>query len=73
MARNVSTLLADDRLETELREALEALEGQDEALEDAFYTNLEFGTAYARVIYPWTNRMNIYTVRRFTEGRTSFY
>ena len=42
-------------------------------LEDAFYTNLEFGTAGMRgVIGAGTNRMNTYTVRQATEGLAQF-
>lgn len=37
--------------------------------EDAFYTNLEFGTAGMRgYIGAGTNRINIYVVRQATEG-----
>lgn len=37
--------------------------------EDAFYTNLEFGTAGMRgIIGAGTNRINIYVVRQATEG-----
>ena len=37
--------------------------------EDAFYTNLEFGTAGMRVLIgAGTNRINIYVVRQATEG-----
>jgi len=62
-----------DSLEEELRENLEELEGQTDDLEDAFYTNLEFGTAGMRgVIGAGTNRMNTYTVRQATEGLARF-
>lgn len=46
------------------------LEGMDEkSKEDAFYTNLEFGTAGMRgLIGAGTNRINIYVVRQATEG-----
>ncbi|CAM2781598.1 phosphomannomutase [Streptococcus acidominimus] len=46
------------------------LESMDEATkEDAFYTNLDFGTAGMRgYIGPGTNRINIYVVRQATEG-----
>ena len=46
------------------------LEGMDEKTkEDAFYTNLEFGTAGMRgFIGAGTNRINIYVVRQATEG-----
>ena len=46
------------------------LENMDEKTkEDAFYTNLEFGTAGMRgLISAGTNRINIYVVRQATEG-----
>ena len=46
------------------------LENMDEKTkEDAFYTNLEFGTAGMRgLIGSGTNRINIYVVRQATEG-----
>ena len=48
----------------------EDLNGMDEKTkEDAFYTNLEFGTAGMRgLIGAGTNRINIYVVRQATEG-----
>ena len=49
---------------------LRDLESMDEKTkEDAFYTNLEFGTAGMRgLIGAGTNRINIYVVRQATEG-----
>ncbi|HEV1949026.1 TPA: phospho-sugar mutase [Streptococcus pneumoniae] len=46
------------------------LENMDEKTkEDAFYTNLEFGTAGMRgLVGAGTNRINIYVVRQATEG-----
>ncbi|HEU6254897.1 TPA: phospho-sugar mutase [Streptococcus pneumoniae] len=46
------------------------LENMDEgSQEDAFYTNLEFGTAGMRgLVGAGTNRINIYVVRQATEG-----
>ena len=50
-----------------LREELLALD--EKTKEDAFYTNLEFGTAGMRgIIGAGTNRINIYVVRQATEG-----
>ena len=43
--------------------------GDADAIEDAFYRNLEFGTAGLRgVLGPGTNRMNVYTVGQATQG-----
>ena len=50
-----------------LREDLKAMD--EKTKEDAFYTNLEFGTAGMRgLIGAGTNRINIYVVRQATEG-----
>ncbi|WP_057490813.1 phospho-sugar mutase [Streptococcus orisasini] len=50
-----------------LREELLAMD--EKTKEDAFYTNLEFGTAGMRgYIGAGTNRINIYVVRQATEG-----
>ena len=44
-------------------------ENDSEAIEDAFFQELSFGTAGLRgVIGAGTNRMNIYTVGRATQG-----
>ena len=56
-------------LPTDLRQNLDDLKGNEDALEDAFYAPLEFGTAGMRgVLGAGINRMNIYTVRQATEG-----
>ena len=50
-----------------LRQDLENM--NEKTKEDAFYTNLEFGTAGMRgLIGAGTNRINIYVVRQATEG-----
>ncbi|TYK93981.1 phospho-sugar mutase, partial [Streptococcus pyogenes] len=47
----------------------ELLHMDEKTKEDAFYTNLEFGTAGMRgYIGAGTNRINIYVVRQATEG-----
>ena len=52
-----------------ISDELIAIKGDDEAILDRFYRNLEFGTAGLRgVIGAGTNRMNIYTVARATQG-----
>ncbi len=56
---------ADPDLVTEL----ESIKNDNEAINDRFYRDLEFGTGGLRgVIGAGTNRMNIYTVRRATQG-----
>lgn len=50
-----------------LRKELDSMD--EKTKEDAFYTNLEFGTAGMRgLIGAGTNRINIYVVRQATEG-----
>lgn len=48
---------------------LESIKDDNDAIVDRFYRDLEFGTGGLRgVIGAGTNRMNIYTVRRATQG-----
>ena len=52
---------------------LESVKGDDEAILDRFYKNLEFGTAGLRgVIGAGTNRMNVYTVNQATQGLADY-
>ncbi|MBP5580374.1 MAG: phospho-sugar mutase [Ruminococcus sp.] len=53
----------------DLKAELEGIKGNSEEINDRFYRDLEFGTGGLRgVIGAGTNRMNIYTVRRATQG-----
>ena len=57
----------------ETRSELKAIEGDEKEIEDRFYMDLEFGTAGLRgVIGAGTNRMNIYTVRKATQGLANY-
>ena len=57
----------------DLRAELESIKGKDDEILDRFYRSLEFGTAGLRgVIGAGTNRMNIYTVGRATQGLSDF-
>ncbi len=59
----------DDKTKEELR----AIEENGSEIEDRFYKNLEFGTGGMRgVIGAGTNRMNIYTVARATQGFANY-
>lgn len=52
---------------------LESIAGDEEQINDRFYTELEFGTAGLRgIIGAGTNRMNYYTVCRATQGLADF-
>lgn len=58
-----------DTLAPYLQEELDVLKSDAEALEDAFYQRISFGTAGMRgLMGPGINRLNIYTVRLVTEG-----
>ena len=62
-----------ENLDESLSQQLAALSDQTDALEDAFYAPLEFGTAGMRgILGPGINRMNIYTIRQATEGLARF-
>ena len=53
----------------DLQEELASIKSDNEAVRDRFYRDLEFGTGGLRgVIGAGTNRMNIYTIRRATQG-----
>ncbi len=57
--------------EPDLKEELESLiaSGNEDQLNDAFYRNLEFGTAGLRgTLGVGTNRMNVYVVAQATQG-----
>lgn len=57
------------KADSDLIAELESISNDDEAIKDRFYRDLEFGTGGLRgVIGAGTNRMNIYTVKRATQG-----
>ncbi len=57
----------------DLKKELEAVREQPEEINDRFYRNLEFGTGGLRgVIGAGTNRMNVYTVRKATQGLANY-
>ena len=61
--------VGEDYLLAELGE----IKGNDEAIKERFLLNLEFGTAGLRgVLGAGTNRMNIYTVGKATQGLANF-
>lgn len=52
---------------------LRAISGDEKEIEDRFYQNLSFGTAGMRgVLGAGMNRMNVYTVRRATQGLADY-
>ncbi|MBQ7417192.1 MAG: phospho-sugar mutase [Acidaminococcaceae bacterium] len=57
----------------DLKPELEAMAGDGAKIEDAFYKDLEFGTAGLRgVIGAGTNRMNVYIVARASQGLSNY-
>ena len=59
--------------EQELREELLAIESDENKVSDAFYRDLEFGTGGLRgVLGVGTNRMNVYTVGKATQGLADY-
>ncbi|MED3664719.1 phospho-sugar mutase, partial [Geobacillus stearothermophilus] len=65
----VEKWLSYPELDAELKQQLISMQHNEKALEDSFYKNLEFGTGGMRgEIGPGTNRMNIYTIRKASEG-----
>ncbi len=60
-------------LEPELLEELHSISPHPEAISDRFYKDLEFGTGGLRgVIGAGTNRLNIYTVAKATQGYANY-
>lgn len=61
-------------LDIELKQELEEMKQDVKKIEDSFYKNLEFGTGGMRgELGAGTNRLNVYTVRKATEGLGSIY
>ncbi|SDB36936.1 phosphoglucomutase [Ruminococcaceae bacterium FB2012] len=59
----------DPDLQTELK----SIEGDEEAIKDRFYRDLEFGTGGLRgVIGAGAFRLNVYTIRRATQGLADY-
>ncbi|MEW9574870.1 phospho-sugar mutase [Bacillus toyonensis] len=60
-------------LDVELKEQLENMKQDEKKIEDSFYKNLEFGTGGMRgELGAGTNRLNVYTVRKATQGLAKF-
>lgn len=65
--------LANATEDKDLIEELESIKGDDEAINDRFYRDLEFGTGGLRgVIGAGSYRLNIYTIRRATQGLADY-
>ena len=65
--------LANPYFDEATKEELRAIEGDEKEIKERFYADLEFGTAGLRgIIGAGTNRMNVYTVRKATQGLANY-
>ena len=65
--------LANAKDDPDLISELEEIRDNDSEIYERFYQELKFGTAGLRgIIAAGTNRMNVYTVRRATQGLANF-
>lgn len=65
--------LQSDYFDQETKEELLAIQGNEKEIEERFYKDLEFGTGGLRgIIGAGTNRMNLYTVRKATQGLANY-
>ena len=65
--------LSDPYFDEATKEELRGIAGNEDEIKERFYAELEFGTAGLRgVIGAGLNRMNIYTVRKATQGLANY-
>ncbi|MBQ1896852.1 MAG: phospho-sugar mutase [Lachnospiraceae bacterium] len=65
--------LNDDYFDEATKQELLAIRNDEKEIEDRFYRELEFGTGGLRgVIGAGSNRMNVYTVRKATQGLANY-
>ena len=65
--------MEDSYFDEETKKELKAIEQNEKEIEDRFYRELEFGTGGLRgVIGAGTNRMNLYTVRKASQGLANY-
>ncbi|MDF2609951.1 MAG: pgcA [Lachnospiraceae bacterium] len=65
--------ISDSYFDEATRNELKDLAGNNTEIEDRFFKDLEFGTGGLRgVLGAGTNRMNIYTVRKATQGLANY-
>ncbi|MBR4277510.1 MAG: phospho-sugar mutase, partial [Lachnospiraceae bacterium] len=63
----------DDYFDQATKDELLSIKDNETEIEERFYKELEFGTGGLRgVIGAGTNRMNIYTVRKATQGLANY-
>lgn len=65
--------MSDSYFDDATRQELSAIRNDEKEIEDRFYKELEFGTGGLRgIIGAGTNRMNLYTVRKATQGLANY-
>ena len=65
--------LSNPYFDEQTKAELEAIANDENEIKERFYKDLEFGTAGLRgIIGAGTNRMNIYTVRKATQGLANY-
>ncbi|WP_425270947.1 phospho-sugar mutase [Paenibacillus ferrarius] len=65
--------LEDPAVDAETKKELQAIRDDEKEIEDRFYKDLEFGTGGLRgVIGAGTNRINVYTVGRASQGLAQY-
>ena len=65
--------ISDSYFDEGTKEELKAIANDENEIKERFYKNLEFGTAGLRgIIGAGTNRLNIYTVRKATQGFANY-
>ena len=70
---NYNDWLKDPYFDEETKKELKGIEGDEKEIEERFYKELEFGTGGLRgIIGAGTNRMNIYTVRKASQGLANY-
>lgn len=66
--------LSSEAVDEATKEELRSIAGNEKEIQERFYKDLEFGTAGLRgVIEAGANRMNVYTVRRATQGLANYF
>lgn len=65
--------MTDSYFDESIKEELKTIANDENEIKERFYKNLEFGTAGLRgIIGAGTNRLNIYTVRKATQGLANY-
>lgn len=71
--KNYEEWLNGQVFDEKTKEELKAISGDEKEIQERFYKELEFGTAGLRgIIGAGTNRMNVYTVRKATQGLANY-